>query len=210
MAATAAALSAVRIAGGAPGLNVSLTPADLLAAIATANDGASCPTLSARRLPAALATDSSSSGSGGTAGGSRALFAATGIYFTVATRIAVRGTAGSAAAVAAAIALAPFPLAAASWSPLWGSTAALWLASFGTEPLATVAGSIVVVNAATYSPQPAAPAAPSLTASQQLGLGLGIGISLAAIFIVVVILVRRERNAVAAAAAKTASPRGLI
>lgn len=186
-ASTGVALSLVRITAGVLA-NASASSAALTEAIRVANAASSCP--GGARV---LRSDG---------GDARALAAGgTGTYATLASSVGVSGTASSAAAIVAAIAAASFPQTAAAWAAVWGYSAASWAAAFGTSPLGVVAGSIAVVNAASFSPQPAA-AASGLDADQQLGLGLGIGLALAAIVAAVGALLYRALAARAKAPAR--------
>lgn len=172
-AATGVVLGAIRVTSGILG-NTSVSPAVVDDAIRAANLGTACP---GARVLLPL-------------GDARALAASTGTFLALAASVGVSGTAAAAATVAAAIAAAAFPLTAAAWAPLWGYSAATWAATFGVPPLRVVAGSIAIINVASFSPLPA-PFVGALTASQQLGLGLGIGLALALIAIVGVALFAR-------------------
>lgn len=159
-AAAALALSAVRISAGTPG-DSSISRAVILDAIRIANAGTACS--GTRRL---------------SGGSSRVLFASAGKFATLGTSVSLAGSsAASASAVVAAITAASFPLTAAAWTPLWGFSAATWVATFGAAPLSVVAGSVVAADA------PAPDSAAGLSAGQQLGLGLGIGLALALVVI---------------------------
>lgn len=160
------AVPAVRIAGGEQ-INTNSSAETLAAAIAAANAATTCnarvlradhPAAQPRRLQASLTTP----------------------WAAIAVNIGVISSAGGAAQVAqlvsaASASAADFPLTTAGWAPMWGILPAQWSTTYGS-PLALVAGSVVVDNAASFSPLPAP--APGLSNSQQLGLGLGIGITL--------------------------------
>lgn len=183
-------LSAVTIPGGSQINTANSSAAVLASAIAAANAVTTCAPASR----ALLGVDS------GLPAHRRLQSVQTTPWAGITVHIGASTSASGAASIGAKVlsaAASAFPRTISAWAPVWGLTAPQWLTNVGS-PVA-LASPVSVNNAASFSPQPAAPGGQVLSNSQQLGLGLGIALPLA-LFIVLALISSCRTHAIPRAA----------